>query len=80
MSFANDVSPSTPAEKLSQLTSNIHTLLQELNEPGSPHSSSSNTVQRDRLSEALRNFQQQQLAIQDIIGSINQTDASASPR
>jgi hypothetical protein len=45
MSFVNDVSSSTPAEKLSQLTSNIQSILQELNEPKSPHGSSSSTIQ-----------------------------------
>ncbi len=71
MSYANEFSPSTPAEKLSQLTSNIHTLLQELNKPGSPHGSCSNTLQHDRISDALHYFQQQQTVFQDIIGSIN---------
>jgi hypothetical protein len=80
MSTYNGVTPATPAEKLSQLTSNIHQLLQDLNESNPSQETFNQSIQRERLSDIMNYFQQQQTAIQDILGSSSTTFASNSPR
>jgi hypothetical protein len=80
MSTYNGVTPTTPAEKLSQLTSNIHQLLQDLNESNSSQESLNQSIHRERLSDIMHYFQQQQTAIQDVLGSSSTTFTSNSPR
>jgi hypothetical protein len=80
MSTYNGVTPATPAEKLSQLTSNIHQLLQDLNESNTSQESVNQTLHRERLSDIMRYFQQQQTVIQDVLGNSSPKSASSSPR
>jgi hypothetical protein len=72
MSTTN-ITPGTLAEKLSKLANNIQTLLQEVNNPGeSPpryDQLDSTSAQRDRLSDILRYFNEQQSIINELLSA-----------
>jgi hypothetical protein len=66
-----NITSSTPVEKISKLAASIHTLLQEVNNPGDSENLFAHvdptSAQRDRLSDILRYFKEQKNNMNDML-------------
>jgi hypothetical protein len=73
MASINNITPGTPATKLSWLTTNIHSLLRELNAPIDSQDSFSHvnsaSTQHDCLFDIIQHFQEQQHMINDMLNN-----------
>lgn len=80
MASHNNVTPSTPAEKLTKLTSDITNILQELQNQhpniGSPSSQPETPVYNEKISDAIRYLQQQHEEFQKILNDSTNIDHS----
>lgn len=68
-----NITSSTPVEKISKLAASIHTLLQEVNNPGDSENLFAHvdptSAQRDRLSDILRYFKEQKNNMNDMLAT-----------